>query len=140
MLFEVPFEEYDSFFQKVLERVRKHVALCRMFRNSTDLELRLVVDLDSSLNSDMVAKVLCRKGRIGPRDENSANRQDQGKQEEEMFHGYSRYFARPATPDWLEDVSGYRLTDKGLDIEGGGEFEVGESSRFPDQMMAPMHL
>ncbi|KAK8102230.1 hypothetical protein PG984_015376 [Apiospora sp. TS-2023a] len=134
----VRFEEYDPFFQKVLKLVRKYATTCPLPKNSTYLEVRLVVDLDSNLNGHSMGQVPHRKEKKVLWDKTGANGEDH-EQEVEMVYGYDRYFARPATPDWYEDVSGYRLTNQGLDIEGGSS-EAGDINRLPDQMMAQMDL
>lgn len=58
-----PNHKYDPFFQKVLDVARKHVASYRMFKNSTDLDLRLVVDLNSNLNERHARQFSRRKKR-----------------------------------------------------------------------------
>ncbi|KAK8037693.1 hypothetical protein PG991_001039 [Apiospora marii] len=93
-----------------------------MSKNSTDFDLRLVVDLDSNLNGHSTGQVPRRKHKKAPCDGRNANGENQ-QQEEDMIDGYNRYFARPATPDWYTDVSGYELTEEEFDIKGGSSEE-----------------
>lgn len=92
------FAEYDPFIQEV--RNQAHAYSNPPIRKRGNVEVRLVVDLDSNMNGGDMGLVPRRMAELSLAGDGGG---DGG---ERLVKGYDRYFARPSARDWWADVSG----------------------------------
>ncbi|KAK8067569.1 hypothetical protein PG996_006681 [Apiospora saccharicola] len=98
------FQGYDAMTNTI--RSRLHANINPPAKQGHNVEIRVVVDLDSNING-------CGIGMVSREMKNLKLVENNGGGGESLVNGYDRYFARPTAWDWWADVSGYEPPKEG---------------------------